>query len=187
MKEKEYEMKQLAADFVAEFLVKKGIKDVFFIDGSAIASLLVGVAENKNLRYVCPWHEQAGAFAVDGYVKASRRMSVMLATSGPAGQNLINGIAASYYDSFPAMYFTGQINSRFIKPSPDVRQHGFQENDIVSMVKPVTKYAVLIRKPEDLKYELEKHSKEYNYLKKLNSVKFDCMVLNHNQQIHLDL
>lgn len=146
----------IVADYLAAFLADKGITDVFFIDGAAVASLIVGVDNNKKLKYYCPWHEQAGSFAVDGYVKASGRVSAMLATSGPAGQNLINGIAASYYDSVPALYFTGQINSRFIKPSSTVRQHGFQENDIVSMVKPVTKYAVLVRKAEDIRYELEK-------------------------------
>lgn len=146
----------LVSDYIAQFLVEKRIKDVFFIDGSAVASLLVGVANNKNLNYYCPWHEQAGSFAVDGYVKTSNRLTVMMATSGPAGQNLLNGIAASYYDSIPALYFTGQINSRFIKPSNTIRQHGFQENDIVSMAKPITKYAVMIKNAEDIRYELEK-------------------------------
>lgn len=146
----------LVADYIAEFLVARGIKDVFFIDGSACASMIVGVARNSSLTYFCPFHEQAGAFAVDGYVKASGSLTAMIATSGPAGQNLLNGIAASYYDSVPALYFTGQVNSRFLKPSPTLRQRGFQENDIVSMADPVTKYAVMIRKPEDIRYELEK-------------------------------
>jgi acetolactate synthase-1/2/3 large subunit len=99
------------SEYIAEFFVKKGIKDIFLIDGAACASMIVGVAKNKNLNYYCPHHEQAGAFAIDGYVKASGSPSVMIATSGPAGQNLINGIAASWYDSVPAIYLTGNINS----------------------------------------------------------------------------
>jgi acetolactate synthase-1/2/3 large subunit len=146
----------LVSDYITQFMVEKGIKDVFFIDGSAAASLIVSVANNKNLNYYCPWHEQAGAFAADGYVKTANKLTAMIATSGPAGQNLLNGIAASYYDSYPALYFTGQINSRFMKPSDTIRQHGFQENDIVSMAKPVCKYAVLIRNAGDVRYELEK-------------------------------
>ena len=146
----------LVADYIAKFLVQNGIKDIFFIDGSACASLIVGVAKNKDLKYYCPLHEQAGAFAVDGYVKASGNLTAMIATSGPAGQNLLNGIAASWYDSIPALYFTGQINSRFIKPSDKIRQHGFQENDIVSMARPITKYATTIKDPENIKFELEK-------------------------------
>ena len=146
----------LASDYIAKFLVKKGIKDVFFIDGSACASLIVAVARNKNLKFYCPLHEQAGSFAVDGYAKSIRKLSVMIATSGPAGQNLLNGVAASYYDSVPAIYLTGQINSRFMKPTSKIRQHGFQENDIVSMAKPVTKYAHMIKNANDIKFEIEK-------------------------------
>jgi acetolactate synthase I/II/III large subunit len=83
-------------------------------------------------------------------------MALAIATSGPGGQNLLNGVAASYYDSCPAIYMTGQINSRFIKPNNLIRQWGFQENDIVSMAKPITKYAVMIKNANDIKYELEK-------------------------------
>ena len=144
------------SDYIASFFVRKGIKDIFLIDGAACASMIVGVAKNKDLNYYCPHHEQAGAFAIDGYVKASGKPSVMIATSGPAGQNLINGIAASWYDSVPAIYLTGNINSRFMKPSNEVRQHGFQENDIVSMVSTVTKYAAVVMKAEHIEYELEK-------------------------------
>lgn len=146
----------IVTDYIAKFFVEKGIKDVFCVDGAACAGLIVAVAKNKNLKYYCPLHEQAGAFAIDGYAKAVRTPSVMIATSGPAGQNLLNGVAASYYDSVPAVYLTGQINSRFIKPSEKIRQHGFQENDIVSMAKPVTKYAVMIKHPNDIRFELEK-------------------------------
>jgi len=144
------------SDYIANFLAEKGIKDVFFVEGSACASLVVAVAQNKKLRYYCPWHEQAGAFAVDGYFKASGRMAAMIATSGPGGQNLLNGIAASFFDSCPAIYFTGQVNTRFIKPNNLIRQWGFQEGDIVSMSKPITKYAVLLTKADDIVYEIEK-------------------------------
>jgi acetolactate synthase-1/2/3 large subunit len=146
----------IVSDYIAKFIVEKGIKDVFLIDGSACASLIVAVSRNKDLNYYCPLHEQAGSFAIDGYVKSTRNLSVMIATSGPAGQNLLNGIAASYYDSVPAIYLTGQINSRFIKPTTKIRQHGFQENDIVSMAIPVTKYAHMIKNADDIKFEMEK-------------------------------
>ena len=146
----------IISKYIVDFLVKKGIRDIFFVEGSACASIVVAVARNKKLRYYCPLHEQAGSFAADGYFKATRKMTVMIATSGPGGQNLLNGIAASFYDSCPGFYITGQINSRFIKPTDAIRQHGFQENDIVSMAKPITKYAVMITKAKDIRYELEK-------------------------------
>ena len=146
----------IVSDYIAKVLADKGIKDVFFVEGSACASLIVAIARNKNLKYYCTLHEQAGAFAVDGYFKANRKLSVMIATSGPGGQNLLNGVAASYYDSVPVLYLTGQINSRFIKPSFSIRQHGFQENDIVSMAKPVTKYARMVKDARDIRFEMEK-------------------------------
>ena len=144
------------SEYIADFLVRKGIRDVFLVEGSACASIVVAIARNKNLHYYCPLHEQAGAFAADGYFKASRRMTCMIATSGPGGQNLLNGIAANYYDSCPGFYITGQINSRFIKPTNKIRQWGFQENDIVSMAKPITKYATLVMDANKICYELEK-------------------------------
>ncbi len=146
----------IVSEYIVDFLVRKGIRDIFFVEGSACASIVVSIARNKKLRYYCPLHEQAGAFAADGYFKATGKMTAMLATSGPGGQNLLNGIAASFYDSCPGFYITGQINSRFIKPTNAIRQHGFQENDIVSMAKPITKYAVMITKAKDIRYELEK-------------------------------
>lgn len=146
----------LVSDYIAHFLHENGISDVFLLDGSAIASVIVSIARHGAINYYCPQHEQAGAFAIDGYFKASGKPSVMIATSGPGGQNLLNGVAAAYYDSTPAIFITGNINSRFMKPTDEIRQHGFQENDIISMVKPVAKYAAMIRRPEHIRYELEK-------------------------------
>ncbi|HLD82878.1 MAG TPA: thiamine pyrophosphate-binding protein, partial [Candidatus Omnitrophota bacterium] len=146
----------IVSEYIADFLLKKGMADVFFVEGSACASLVVSVARNKKLKYYCPLHEQAGAFMIDGYFKASRRLAPMIATSGPGGQNLLNGIAANFYDSCPGFYITGQINSRFIKPNNLIRQWGFQENDIVSMAKPIVKYAKMLTRALDTAYELEK-------------------------------
>lgn len=146
----------IVSDYIAQFLSEKGVKDVFLLDGSAIASVIVSIARHGSFNYYCPQHEQGGAFAIDGYFKASGKPSVMIATSGPGGQNLLNGVAAAYYDSTPAIFITGNINSRFMKPTDEIRQHGFQENDIVSMTKPVAKYATMLRRPEHIRYELEK-------------------------------
>jgi acetolactate synthase-1/2/3 large subunit len=146
----------IVSEYIAEFLAKKGMKEVFFIEGSACAALIVAFARNKKLKYYCPLHEQAGAFAADGFYKSSKKMTVMLATSGPGGQNLLNGVAASYYDSIPNFFIVGQVNSRFIKPTDKIRQIGFQECDIVSMAKPITKFAITVYKAKDILYELEK-------------------------------
>jgi len=144
------------SNYIAKHLKQSGIKDIFMIDGSACARLLVAAAEEFENHCYYPLHEQAGSFAVDAYYKTCKRMSAMIVTSGPAGQNLLNGIAASYYDSIPALYITGQVNSRFQCQDPAMRQRGFQETDIVSIVKPVTKYATMVTDPLEIKKELDK-------------------------------
>jgi len=145
------------SEYISKYLKQIGIEDVFMIDGSACAKLLVDIANEYGPDHCYyPLHEQAGAFAVDGYYKTKRKMAAMVVTSGPAGQNLLNGLAASYYDSIPAIYFTGNVNSRFQCQDLAMRQRGFQECDIVSIVKPVTKYAVMITDPETIKAELDK-------------------------------
>jgi len=144
------------SEYIGKFLVENNVNDIFFVDGGACASIIVGVTKNKNINYYCPQHEQSGAFAVDGYYKTSRKISAMIATSGPAAQNLINGIAASWYDSVPAIYITGNVKTSFLKKSESVRQLGFQESDIVSMVKGITKYSTMLMTAKNIKYELEK-------------------------------
>ncbi|RLA82934.1 MAG: hypothetical protein DRG78_05825 [Epsilonproteobacteria bacterium] len=144
------------SEYIGKFFEEKGIYDIFLVDGGACASIIVGVTKNKKLNYFCPQHEQGGSFAIDGYYKASRKVSAMIATSGPAGQNLINGIAASWYDSVPAIYITGNVKTTMLKESDYSRQLGFQESNIVTMVESVTKYTTLITKASYIRYELEK-------------------------------
>jgi acetolactate synthase-1/2/3 large subunit len=79
-----------------------------------------------------------------------------MSTSGPGGHNFVTPIGNCYYDSVPALFITGQINSQFMRPDPSIRQVGFQETDIVSIVEPVTKYAKMITDPNTIKYEIEK-------------------------------
>jgi acetolactate synthase-1/2/3 large subunit len=144
------------AEYIAKFLADNGMNDVFCMDGAAAAQMIVAVANEPRLNYYCNWHEQAGGFAADGYFRSSGRMSTMISTSGPAAQNLCNPIATAWYDSIPVLFITGNINSMFMKPNNYVRQHGFQEHDVVSMVKGFTKYAVQIKNASQIKFELEK-------------------------------
>ena len=79
-----------------------------------------------------------------------------MATSGPGGMNFVTSIGNCFYDSIPCLFITGQINSQFMRPDESIRQIGFQETDIVSVVEPMVKYAKTITNPSDVKYELEK-------------------------------
>lgn len=144
------------ADYCIEFLKNIGIKQVFTVYGSATADLIDAFSRITGIQFVCPIHEQAGSFMVETQAKVTKEMQVFVATSGPGGLNTLDGIANCYYDSVPALFITGQVSSRFMKKTQGQRQIGFQENDIVSMAKPVTKYAMMLDKPEDIKYALEK-------------------------------
>jgi len=144
------------ADYVIAYLRDIGITKVFVVNGSASGDLVDAFSRVDGIDYVAVMHEQAGAFAVETYAKVSGELSCFIATSGPGGTNLLTGIASAYYDSVPCLFITGQINSKFLKKDPSLRQVGFQENDIVAMSKPVTKMAEMVMKPEDIKYFLDK-------------------------------
>ncbi|MDP2598911.1 MAG: thiamine pyrophosphate-binding protein [Candidatus Liptonbacteria bacterium] len=144
------------ADFIINYLADYGIKEVFVVYGAANGDLIDAFTRNDKIRYVAVMHEQAGGFAAEGYAKISGKPGVAIATSGPGGMNFVTPIGNCFYDSVPALFITGQINSQFMRPDPAIRQVGFQETDIVGIVKPIVKYAKMITNPADVKYELEK-------------------------------
>lgn len=144
------------SDYVAQFLVSQGVRHAFVVIGGASLHLIDSIARTKGIEYICPQHEQAGAMAADAYSRATGNLGVAIATSGPGATNLITGIACSYFDSVPVLYLTGQVTTFRLKGDTGVRQMGFQETEIVDMVKPITKYAVMIRDPKKIRYELQK-------------------------------
>ncbi len=143
------------ADFVIKYLADKGVSDMFAVYGSACGDLIDAFTRVPNTTYRCCQHEQAAGFAAEGWAKIKGCPGCAIATSGPGGTNLLTAIANCYYDSVPAIFLTGQINSKFLRPCPEIRQVGFQENDIVSMAKPVTKMAEMVRNPQDIYYWLD--------------------------------
>lgn len=144
------------ADYVINYLANKGIDRIFVVSGAANAYLIDAFTRTKKTKYVATMHEQAAGFAAEGYAKVKGIPGVAIATSGPGGMNLVTPIGNCFYDSVPALFITGQINSDFLRSDSSIRQVGFQETDIVSITAPITKYSKLIKKAEDIKYELEK-------------------------------
>lgn len=144
------------SDYVIDFLAKQGVTHIFEIIGGAIAHLLDSTYDRKDISCVSVHHEQAGAFAAEGAGRFTGNLGVAMATSGPGATNLITGIGSSFFDSVPCLYITGQVNTYEYKWNRPVRQIGFQETDIVSIVRPITKYAAMVEQPERIRYELEK-------------------------------
>ncbi len=144
------------ADYIANFIAEQGIRHVFAITGGASIHMIHAIAARNDVSYICPHHEQGGAMAADAYARVTGGLGCAIATSGPGATNLITGIACSWFDSVPVLFLTGQVARFRFRGNTGVRQMGFQETDIVSMVKPITKYATLVSRAEDLPGELEK-------------------------------
>ncbi|MBP9866839.1 MAG: thiamine pyrophosphate-binding protein [Candidatus Pacebacteria bacterium] len=148
--------KKLCSEIIVDFLVSKKINHVFDLSGGMITYLEDAISRKKGIECVPMHHEQAAGFAAEGYARKNKNFGVAIATSGPGATNLITAIGSSYFDSIPTMFIVGQVHTNNLKKNDKVRQEGFQETDIVSVVKTLTKYAVLIKNEDDLVYELEK-------------------------------
>jgi len=144
------------SDYVIDFLVSKGITHVFEVCGGALAHLLDSMYERKDISTVSMHHEMAAAIAAEGYSRVSGNIGVAMATSGPGATNLITGIGSCFFDSIPCLFITGQVNTYEFKFDKPVRQIGFQETDIVNIVKPIVKDAILVMNPDKTKYYLER-------------------------------
>ncbi len=146
----------LGSEIIVDFLSQNGIKHVFDLSGGMIAFIEDAISRRAGIECVPMHHEQAAGFAAEGYARKSQNFGVAIATSGPGATNLITAIGSSYFDSIPTMFIVGQVHTDNIKKKEGIRQEGFQETDIVRVIKPLTKYAVLVTKVEDILYELEK-------------------------------
>jgi acetolactate synthase I/II/III large subunit len=144
------------SDYVINTLAAEGVTHIFEVCGGALGHLLDSLHGRNDIHTVSMHHEMAAAIAAEGYARASENIGVAMATSGPGATNLITGIGSCYFDSIPCLFITGQVNTYEYKFSKPVRQIGFQETDIVSIVKPIVKHAVLVKEPEDTQKILEK-------------------------------
>ncbi len=145
-----------ASDYIASFIQQNGVNDVYGYIGGMITHLVDSIARTPGMRFVQTYHEQSAAFAAEGYAIENDNLGVAISTSGPGATNMITGIADAWFGSVPVLYISGQVNSCEYKYDKPIRQQGFQETDIISIVKPITKYAALVDKAENLRYELEK-------------------------------
>lgn len=132
------------SDYIAHFLAERGVACVFEMSGGMIAHLLDSINKLGAPRIVSVHHEQAAAFAADAVGRMTGIPGIALATSGPGATNLLTGIGSCYFDSSPAVFITGHVNRNEQKGDRAIRQLGFQETDIVSIARPITKAAWLV-------------------------------------------
>lgn len=139
-----------ASDYIARFLFRRGVRQVFELSGGMITHLLDSLHTAGEIRIVSVHHEQTASFAADAVGRMTGVPGVAMATSGPGATNLLTGIGSCYFDSSPAVFITGQVNRNEQKGARSIRQLGFQETDIVSMAGPITKAAWSVDSPERL-------------------------------------
>ena len=146
------------ADYVMSFLADRGIKHVFLVTGGGAMHLNDAVGREKRWTWVCCHHEQACAIAAESYARFSQKIALVNVTTGPGGVNALNGVYGAFVDSIPMFVVSGQVKRETIAGNTGLplRQLGDQEVDIVSMVKCVTKYAVCVQNPAEIRYHLEK-------------------------------
>lgn len=144
------------SDFIAKFLADAGIDTAFVLTGGCIVHVIDSIASTHGIDYIPVQHEQAGAMAADTFSRIKGTAGLALATSGPGATNLVTGVCCSFYDSIPVIVITGQVPSGQLKRKSKSRQIGFQETDVVSIFKSITKYAVLVDNAENIRFELEK-------------------------------
>jgi acetolactate synthase-1/2/3 large subunit len=144
------------SDYVMKFVAGLGVRHVFMLPGGGAMHLVDSLGRNKDLIYICNLHEQACAIAADAYSQYTNNLGVALVTTGPGGTNTITGVAAAWLDSTPVLFLSGQVKRPDMIGQSRVRQMGFQEIDIVSLVRPITKHAVTVMEPASIRYHLEK-------------------------------
>lgn len=151
-------MKIKIAKYIAEFLKEKGVDDVFTVTGGGAMHLNDALGHAKGIHCTYNHHEQACAIAAEGYTRLTGKLAAVCVTSGPGGTNAITGVLGGWLDSIPMFILSGQVKRETTLWATDVplRQLGDQEYNIVDSIKPMTKYAVMITDPLEIRYHLEK-------------------------------
>jgi acetolactate synthase-1/2/3 large subunit len=144
------------ADFVSNFISQQSVKAIFFVPGGGNMFLADAIGNNRDLIKVPQHHEQAAAISAEAYGRVSEDIGVALVTTGPGGTNAITGVAGAWIDSSPLLVISGQVKRSDLKGDTGVRQMGPQEVDIIKLVTPITKYAITIMDPHEVRFHLEK-------------------------------
>jgi acetolactate synthase-1/2/3 large subunit len=149
------------SDLVANFIAnhKDTADKVFMVSGGGNMHLIDSLGRNPDLEYICNHHEQACTFAAEGYARVTNKIGVSYVTTGPGGTNAITGVYSAWVDSIPTLTISGQVKFETTiasQPELQLRQLGDQEVNIIDLVTPVTKYAVMVTDKNLIKYHLQK-------------------------------
>src|SRR4051812_47127949 len=132
------------SEILVAALEREGVDTIFAYPGGASMEIHQALTQSKQIRTILPRHEQGGAFAAEGYARATGKVGVCMGTSGPGATNLISGIADAYMDSIPLVSITGQV------PQAMIGKGAFQETDFFGMTLPIVKHSYLITDINDI-------------------------------------
>ena len=144
------------SDYVVQTLAAKGARHVFFVPGGAAMHLNDSLGSTPGVTYTANLHEQAAAIAAEAWAKVTNDLAVCMTTAGPGATNAITGLAGAWLDSSAVIFLSGQVKRADLKGRSGLRMLGVQEIDIVSIVSPITKYAVTVTEPDSISFHLEK-------------------------------
>jgi acetolactate synthase-1/2/3 large subunit len=142
------------SDFVIRFLEEKGIDTAFTVSGGGCIHLIDSL-RTSNMDVVCVHHEQSGLMASEGYFRMKNKMALNIVTTGPGGTNAITGLLGLWLDSIPSIIVSGQVQTNYLSEGTGCRQIGDQEFDIITTVKPMVKYAKIVKDPMEILDVLE--------------------------------
>ncbi len=143
------------SDYVVDFIAEQGVRHVFMLPGGGAMHLNDSLGKSRKVAFVCNLHEQGSAVAAEAYGQVAG-LGVAMVTTGPGGTNAITGVAGAWLESTPMLVVSGQVKRSDLVAGRGVRQIGFQEIDIVSMVRSITKYAVIVTDAQQIRFHLEK-------------------------------
>lgn len=144
------------AEYVIKCLETTGARHMFMLPGGGAMHLNDSLGKSRKIQYVCCLHEQACAIAAEAYARVTNNIGLLMVTTGPGGTNALTGVAGAYLESTPVFVVSGQVKRMDMINNQGVRQQGMQELDIVSVVKPITKYAALVDDPQMIRYHMER-------------------------------
>lgn len=144
------------SDYVVNFLSDEGVRHVFGLTGGAVVHLFDSADRSSRVKPIFDHHEQAAALAAEAYARVTNNLGAAFVTTGPGGTNAITGVCAAWLDSLPTVYISGQSRIEHTSRGKPIKQLGSQELDIISLVTPITKYAVMLEDPKMIKYHLKK-------------------------------
>lgn len=147
------------ADYIADFVYRQGVRDVFMLSGGGSIYLDDGIACNKRINCICVRNEATAPMMAEAYARLTHNLGVVYVTTGPGGANAVSGVTEAWVDSAPILVISGQVqrdHTTYNARIKNLRTLGTQELNIIKVVKSITKYAVMVNHPDSIRYHLEK-------------------------------